>query len=150
MGKPHTNLKRMRKKADELWSLAIRRDWNETCAVCGRRGGALHAHHLIPRQHYGTRFDMNNGICLCARCHSFCPKHSPHQNANGWMEWLRAHLPDTAIWYNANDSEKWSDNVTKNAQYYHEVLRDLRQYVEPYEFESIVGIQLATWLEENE
>ena len=148
--KVHNNVKTLRKKADKLWSFSVKRDWGERCAVCGNRGGALNAHHLIPRQHYGTRYDIRNGICLCYQCHTACPKRSPHLNADGWMEWLHKHHPETAIWYHAMNAEKWSNTVTKNAQYFRDVICELKQYVEPYEFEQLVGFELAQWLEENE
>ena len=137
----------MRKMCDKLWSRAVKADWNGRCAVCG--GEARDSHHLIPRQHYATRYDIRNGIALCYQCHQACPKRSPHQNADGWMAWLEFNHHDLAVWYAAMNAESWSTVTTKNADFFRDVLRDLRQYVEPLEFESIVGIKFAQWLEEN-
>jgi hypothetical protein len=39
---------------------------------------------------------------------------------------------------------------TKNAPYYCQVIRTLQQYVEPEDFERIVGIRFAAWLEETQ
>jgi hypothetical protein len=61
--------KRMRDIADRLWSRAVRDDWAWRCAVCGNQ--PCEAHHLVPRQHQGTRYDLTNGVALCAHCHQF-------------------------------------------------------------------------------
>lgn len=43
---------------------------NYTCQCCGKRGGNLNAHHLYNFSEYeDLRYDMNNGITLCERCH---------------------------------------------------------------------------------
>lgn len=35
----------------------------------GERGDALQAAHIISRNYYATRFDLDNGLALCQRCH---------------------------------------------------------------------------------
>lgn len=43
---------------------------NYTCKCCGRRGGNLNAHHLYNFSEYEyLRYDTENGITLCERCH---------------------------------------------------------------------------------
>lgn len=56
------------KKLDILWSKKVRSV--EICQLCGKKG-VLHAHHIYSRRHYNTRWDIDNGICLCYRCHLF-------------------------------------------------------------------------------
>lgn len=54
------------------------RDWrktvlerdNYTCTCCNRKGGELHAHHIEPwALNIYKRYDISNGITLCAKCH---------------------------------------------------------------------------------
>jgi len=136
---------RLRDMADRLWSLAVRSDWNYRCMVCGSTN--VEAHHLVPRQHEATRYDLNNGVALCCRCHKFDKDVSPHLNAAGWMCRLTALHPERMDWYLTNCRPKFTG--TKNTEYYCGVIRSLRQYVEPEEFASIVGQRFAAWLEET-
>jgi len=138
---------RLRDMADRLWSLAVKYDWAQKCAVCGRREN-LNAHHLVPREHNATRYERTNGICLCAHCHQWDKDISPHQNAAGWLEWLREHHTELWIWYIENPRPKFDG--TTNAAYYIEQIRNLWECVEPHEFESIVGVRFATYLTEGD
>src|SRR5574343_2109161 len=52
------------------WSSAVRFVDNYTCQQCGKRGGDLHAHHVLPwREFTAHRFDVWNGGTLCVPCH---------------------------------------------------------------------------------
>ena len=62
-------LKKKEARADALWSLAVRaRDGR--CLVCGKTTD-LHAHHWCKKrgQSKATRWNLNNGITMCAACH---------------------------------------------------------------------------------
>lgn len=137
---------RLRDIADQLWSRAVRDDWANRCAVCG--SGKVEAHHLVPRQHEATRYTLLNGVALCFTHHQGCENLSPHLNAAGWMRWLEANHPSRAEWYRDNCRPQF--NGTKTADYYCGIIRGLRQYVEPLDYERIVGVRFARWLEDNE
>ena len=143
---PIKKKKNLRKRADELWSLAVKVDWGHKCAVCGNRG-ALNSHHLVPRQN-APRFSLRNGMALCASCHQFSPKLSPHQNAFGWKAWLKENHPIIHDWCEEHKHDEFDGSKTE--QYYLEVICDLKQYVEEAHFVHIVGPVLANWLEEQE
>ena len=137
---------RLRDMADRLWSLAVRADWAERCAAC--RSGDIQAHHLIPRQHESLRYALENGIALCARHHQFDPHISPHQNAAGFVCWLRDHYPESHRWY----MEMVEAGIPpfldlKSSLYYCRVLRDLRQYVDEDVFASVVGVRFGRVLD---
>jgi len=142
---------RLREMADQLWSLAVKSDWNHTCAICGSKGD-LNSHHLIPRQHYAMRYELRNGICLCRRCHQFCPDHSPHQNAIGFVHWLWREQNPLYQWHTetvaSGAHKEFTD--TKNAAFFCAVIQELKQYVEPEDFTRIVGVRFAAWLNEQE
>jgi hypothetical protein len=129
--------------ADRLWSLAVRSQWNNRCAVCG--AGKVDAHHLVPRQHEETRYDLRNGIALCSHCHQFDPDLSPHLNAAGWLGWLQRHHWDMWSWYCANSRPIFTG--VKNAAHYCEKIRRLRPQVAESAFTKTCGVRFAKWLE---
>lgn len=52
------------------WSNKILNKYNYICQICFQKGGKLHAHHLYNWASFPEkRFDINNGICLCIKCH---------------------------------------------------------------------------------
>ena len=136
---------RLRDMADQLWSRAIRDDWNNRCAVCGR--DVTEAHHLIPRQNELFRYDLMNGIALCTQHHKFDGDIAPHQNAAGWMKWLWMIHPERAAWYVANCRRPFIGCNT--AIYYCDIIRGLAEYVEAADYDRIVGIKFGRWLEEQ-
>jgi hypothetical protein len=137
---------RLKEFADRLWAKAIYADWANRCAVCG--SPKIDAHHLVPRQHEGTRYDLHNGIALCSTHHQWDKDISPHQNSAGWVCWLLDHHRERYDWYIENRRPVFTGK--KNADYYCGVIRRLQPYVEPEEFVSIVGVRFAAWLEEQE
>ncbi len=109
MAKPRKT-KRWKKKCDSLYSriiCAIGR-----CAICGQGNVQLHCHHLISRAAIFFRHNLNNGICLCARCHSFDYGQRAQENdpeaisAHGapWAfeAWLESNRPDQYAWFAKN------------------------------------------------
>lgn len=68
-GKAKTELKRLDKKADTLWSKCVRaRD--KKCVLCGNTT-SLQAHHWIVTRNQSSKykFDLRNGVTLCYGCH---------------------------------------------------------------------------------
>ena len=52
------------------WSKLILNRDNFTCQDCGKRGGDLHAHHIIPYiEDTEKRWELENGKTLCVKCH---------------------------------------------------------------------------------
>jgi|GEM_PF-2136468 len=140
--------KRMREIADQLWSRAVRDDWANKCAVCGHK--SCEAHHLVPRHNQATRYELRNGISLCANHHQFNKDVSPHQNAAGWMHWLAEYQPELHQWYTetTESGEHRRFSGTTNADYYCDVIRGLREYVDEADYKRIVGIKFSRWLED--
>ncbi len=137
---------RLRDMADRLWSIAVRSDWNWKCAVCGK--GPCDAHHMIPRANEAMRYSLRNGVALCSSHHQFCPHVSPHQNAAGWMEWLRVNQPLRHEWYveTVTNGCHLKFAGTTNALYFCGVIVGFREYVEPEKFQEIVGIKFSEYL----
>lgn len=74
-GKTHPNFKvDSRRKADRgkhgAWARSVISRDNGTCQKCGIRNVEVHAHHIEPFADFPEkRWDINNGITLCYRCH---------------------------------------------------------------------------------
>ena len=70
-----TPRQKLYKKLDTLWSLLVRKDC--VCELCGYEGKykgkmkKFDAHHIKKRGNLSTRWDLNNGVCLCKGCHRF-------------------------------------------------------------------------------
>lgn len=83
MAKTQQTRRKQRDKADRLFSLYIRaRD--RVCQKCGasKEQGQLQCAHIFGRRYFGTRWDPDNAVCLCAGCHkSFT--HDPIR----WEDW---------------------------------------------------------------
>jgi len=63
-----------------LWRTAVYERDRYTCQRCGAKGGQLNAHHIVPWcLSPAQRFDIDNGITLCVKCHRL--EHRP-----GWKK----------------------------------------------------------------
>lgn len=61
------------RKSDEFikWRKDVYARDNYTCQKCGKHGGRINAHHIIPFAiDIDKRFDLDNGVTLCIPCHS--------------------------------------------------------------------------------
>lgn len=80
----------------KTWASIVHAYYGDRCAICGKdnsKDAPLNAHHIMPRQMFsGLRFDPQNGIALCPRCHKM-GKFSAHKGGLWFAEWLRAHEP---------------------------------------------------------
>lgn len=69
LGLPKSDLKKLKKKCASAWSIAIRKLYKETCAVCGKVG-QFNGHHFFGKKAYpSVQFDLDNGVGLCIGCH---------------------------------------------------------------------------------
>ena len=73
-------------KDDILWSKKVR-ERDGKCKRCGRKPPyQLQAHHIRPRGRSMTRYDLSNGITLCANCHTL-QDYAVHRSSNqeAWL-----------------------------------------------------------------
>lgn len=94
--------KSLPKKADDLWSKVVRQVW--ACAVCWKKEH-LNAHHIFTRHNKSTRWDLDNGICLCSGCHVFSDTFSAHKTPTEFTYWLEKQYSREwveALWRKAN------------------------------------------------
>lgn len=64
------NRKKLILEADKLWS-AIIRNRDGKCIYCNSTIN-LNAHHIFTKGRHGNlRWNIDNGVALCAKCHTF-------------------------------------------------------------------------------
>lgn len=69
-GKVHPWWKPWMTSEKKKWATRIRQLYDHMCAVCSS-SKQLHSHHIVPQSFDPSlTLDMNNGICLCRRCHN--------------------------------------------------------------------------------
>lgn len=86
----------VKKSCDALWSKLVKARAGERCERCGAvpedpRG--FHAHHVDGRNNHRLRYDVRNGVALCAACHRW-----GHDHPLLYAKWFSEHRPEDAEW----------------------------------------------------
>jgi len=72
---------------DRLWRDAIHVRADRKCEYCGKESH-INAHHIFSRSNFSVRWDVDNGIALCAGHHVF-GNFSAHKSPVEFVEWLK-------------------------------------------------------------
>ena len=75
-----------------VWSKVIRLRDDNQCQICGSKVH-LNAHHIVPKEIKVLRFNLDNGVTLCAKCHRF-GIYSAHKNGLYFSLWLQKVKPN--------------------------------------------------------
>ena len=63
-----TKKQKLCSEADKLWSMVCLEKYGRRCEVCGNQANQVH--HFFPKGQYSLlRYDLDNGIVICQRCH---------------------------------------------------------------------------------
>jgi len=117
----------LRKNARKLWGAIIHARGDEWgCIVGDECGFSLQAHHLIPKTHAATEFDVQNGVILCAKHHISCNKLSAHGSPLAFAAFLMEHYPDEWAYAEANKNRF----QTRTALFYVEQIAILTKMLE--------------------
>lgn len=73
--------------ADKLWASIIKYRAGNKCEYCGN-ARQLNSHHIYSRSHLSLRWDLDNGVCLCA-LHHVLGNFSAHKDPIGFIDWLK-------------------------------------------------------------
>ena len=94
--KNKTPRKDISKLLDVAWSAKVKERDGFMCQKCGSKDKQLNSHHIFSRSHKSTRWDIDNGITLCAGCHTL-GNGSAHKDPKDFMEWLTPILGENFI-----------------------------------------------------
>lgn len=90
------------------WSRAVRDRDNNRCAICGC-SEHIQAHHIIQKKFdKDLRFDIQNGIALCPRHHSF-GKWSAHMGSFFFHVWLEQNRPNQFAYLKGKMIREWEN-----------------------------------------
>lgn len=73
---------------DIAWSLLVKVRAGWKCEYCHTRTKQLQSHHIYSRSKKSTRWNIDNGVCLCAGHHVLSSTFSAHQTPVEFTEWL--------------------------------------------------------------
>jgi len=79
--------KTLKNKLDKAWSQLVKKQAGNKCEVCGKTE-SLNSHHIVGRRNLRLRWELYNGVSLCAGCHRFKTA-SAHQNPVWFEDWLK-------------------------------------------------------------
>ena len=109
-----------KKKADNEWKRVIRERDLYACRYCQETEKQLHAHHIIGRRITQIRYNLDNGLLLCASHHTL-GKFSAHENSIGFNEWIKEEIGEEL--YEALKAESYKINKLPHDFYEQEYKR---------------------------
>ena len=108
----------------DLWAEAVKIRAGHKCEYCGIMK-TLNSHHIFSKRHRATRWDIDNGICLCSGCHTL-RTFSAHQSPD-FVLWIIKYIKVERykkIQGKAYQVKKWTE-VEKE-----EIKVELENYIE--------------------
>lgn len=81
--------KKEKKNKDIDWAKSVKERDGFKCVYCGSKD-YLNSHHIFSRNNLTTRFDLDNGITLCAKHHTFSNEFSAHKTPTEFTYWLES------------------------------------------------------------
>lgn len=112
---------------DKLWSILVKLNAGGKCEYCGKYEG-LNSHHIFSRSNRATRWDEQNGVCLCVSHHVF-GTFSAHKAPIEFAEWLKEKRGEQ--WYEALRIRARKALVQKSD--YAEIRADLQSKIDKLE-----------------
>jgi len=87
------SLKTKTREKDDAWARRVKDRDGWKCIVCGKTD-RLNAHHIIPREVQGYKYDLANGVSLCVKHHKFDRDISAHCAPFAFLIWLKRCRPE--------------------------------------------------------
>lgn len=131
MKRKRTSLTTLRRKCHTKWAEAVKRRDSNRCVLCGMTTH-LNAHHIITKRVFATRYVVDNGVTVCAGCHTFRIA-SVHKSPWILYEWLEQNRPAQYEWFICNRNIIYDKNTALTAQDYEMIYESLETYLEQLE-----------------
>lgn len=110
--------KKFKMEATKLWSAQIRAVGG--CEICGS-SDSLNAHHLLSKSVWPhLRYDLSNGVCLCAGHHTMDREICPHGSLpamEAFVEWLAIERAGVFVWYGEHKLDQKYQDVDYELEY---------------------------------
>ena len=89
--KAKTERKKLRDQLDKLWAIIVKQRANNVCEYpeCNKIT-YLNSHHIFGKSNMATRWDLENGLCLCCGHHTL-NTFSAHQSP-AFIDWIKEHI----------------------------------------------------------
>ena len=97
-----------------LWSLIVKQKAGNQCEIC-RGGKCLQSHHIITKRNLTLKWDLRNGVCLCANCHTL-NNLSAHGDPLFFTAWLLEHRPEDYEYLRVKKNERFDKNYERIEQ----------------------------------
>ena len=109
----------------KIWGKLVKQNAGHSCEVCGQSFGKLDAHHIIGKRNRVLRYDLRNGVCLCATHHTLGVR-SAHGDPFWFATWMKTHRLDDYNYLNStkNQIKKWELEEMKDLLERYKVLLD--------------------------
>jgi hypothetical protein len=117
-------------KLDKAWSKLVKLRAGMKCEVKGcKYKPTLNSHHIFSRRSTSTRWDLDNGLCLCVGHHTMSTTMSAHQNPISFTYWLEEYkgfiFLDT-LDYKTHQIKKWT--TFEKEELLKELLKEIKSY----------------------
>lgn len=90
---------------DKTWSFKVKERDHFKCQWCGRKD-KLTSDHIFSRKKLNTRWNVDNGITLCAGCHIFRKRYEPFEWALVVIK--KVGMPKLLELYDLHNGKKWT------------------------------------------
>ena len=84
--------------------------------MCGKYSKSIEAHHIVGRTNRVLRWDLRNGISLCAGCHKL-NRYSAHEDPLGFAKWYKQRYPDDYEYLMSRKNETWDKDYDRVIEY---------------------------------
>tara|TARA_R110000796_G_scaffold51740_2_gene122114 strand:- start:3926 stop:4312 length:387 start_codon:yes stop_codon:yes gene_type:complete len=116
---------------DVAWSRLVKLKAGLKCEIenCTHKP-TLNSHHIFSRRSASTRWDLDNGLCLCVGHHTMSSKFSAHGNPIAFTYWLEEYKSSDWIdelSFKAHSTKKWHKHEKA------ELLQELKNQIKNYE-----------------
>ncbi len=111
--------RKFKEEATKLWSEEIRAVG--ACEICNSTDN-LNAHHLLEKSVWThLRYDLSNGVCLCAGHHTMDRDCCPHGNLpaiEAFILWLFVNREGQSAWYTQHKHDQKYQDIDYEAAFW--------------------------------